>query len=122
MNSLRFYIQIDHETVEYKADLAYLVPEVQPPWHEPLFNNNHDFEMDIESAMGGGWVPVSGADDSIMNIVDASPSGYQHLKVLPPARGIKYDLTDIITDITQPIEVIHYSKFTGFAGMGLSYV
>ena len=101
MSSMRFYIQLDDATVEYKVDLAFLVQESDMPMpsHSPYMTNNNDFEMDVESSVGAGWNSVSGVEYKLVNQIGDSPSGYRHLKVLPAAAGIKYDITNQVTNI-----------------------
>ena len=92
---------MDDATVEYKVDLAFLVQEsdMAMPSHAPYMTNNNDFEMDVDSTVGSGWNSISGVDYKLVNQVGDSPSGYRHLKVLPEALGIKYDITSQVTDI-----------------------
>jgi len=45
-----------------------------------------------------------------------SPSGHQHLMVPVNSGALRYDLTNIITDLTIPLELIHWTKSSGHVG------
>ena len=69
--------------------------------------------MDVGGPAGSGWEPISDVNGKLKNVVDQSetwsldvvtkgeksPSGFQHLQVLPAANGIKQDITEKITDV-----------------------
>ena len=107
-STARFFLLLTDETIEYRADLAYLVDETDFPdlsltpefESDSYFLTNHDFEMNLDSTTGGTWESVSGEIYKLKNVIDEnSPSGYQYLKVLPAARGIKQDVTAKIPDL-----------------------
>ena len=74
---------------------------------------NGDFEIAIDSTLGGGWIPQQ-ENHALEQVIDAtSPSGYQHLKVSHNAGGLKYDLTKSIKSTGVKVEIFHWSKSSG---------
>ena len=54
---------------------------------------------------------LSGVDFKLTTVIDEnSPDGFQHLKIFPEGKGISYDLTGDITDLSKPLEVLYYIK------------
>ena len=103
ISGVRWFIDVNDETVDYKIDAAYLIEQKDYPAldktptneDEPYFLKNHDFEIDINAPGGEGWESVSGQEFKLKNVIDsAAPSGYQYLEVFPAAGGIKQDITN----------------------------
>ena len=54
---------------------------------------------------------LSGVDFKLTTVIDEdSPDGFQHLKIFPEGKGISYDLTGDITDLSKPLEVLYFIK------------
>ena len=63
--------------------------------------------------MGHGWYSQF-QTGLLENVVDPkSPSGHQHVMVPVAAGALRYDLTNVLTDISKPIEIIHWTKSSG---------